>query len=211
MSGPPTDIEASELWTLLESMPRPSEAVDFPRKLPGTNEPVGQIRIWVLTQQEQIACAAEADRAVKSILKEKQQAGEENLAYRDAYQNEVTVQVLWRACRDVANVEKPAFPSPKHIRKLTVDEISVLARHYLQTQTRLGPIVAWLTAEEEKAWIERLAVGGSAIPLGLLSPGAQEALMLSMASQLHASWMAMSSAGSQQDEPSTATNDGAAS
>ena len=210
-NGPPADVPASELWTLLEQMPRPSEVVDFPRKMPGSDEAVGQLRIWVLTQQEQMACAVEAERFSKGLLKEKQGAGEENIGYADLYKNEVTVQVLARACRDMNDVERPAFPSSKKLRQLSVDEIGVLARHYLQVQAKLGPIVAYMTPEEEKAWIARLAEAGSVLPLGSVSRDQLEALMLFSACQLHAYWMATSSAGSQDAASSndTATSDDA--
>ena len=197
-NGPPTDVSASELWTLLEQMPRPSAVVDFPRKLPGSDEAVGQIRIWVLTQQEQMACAVEAERFAKRMIEAKQIAGEENTGYQDLYKNEVTVQVLLRACRKVSDVNQAAFPNSEAVRKkLTVDEVGVLARHYIQTQAKLGPIISYMTAEEERAYIARLAEAGDTFPLGLLSPEERDRLMLSMACQLVNYWTDTSSVGSE--------------
>ncbi len=194
--GPPTDVSASELWTALMATPRPFEVVDFPRVDPITKEPVGQLAIWVLTQEEQIAASAEADRVAKQLLKDPQREGEANLGYANIYGNEASVQVLYRACRDAKNVMRPAFPSASMLRKfLSVDEISVLAVLYMQVQSTLGPIVASMTADEEKLWIGRLADAGDVFPTAALSLREMEALLLSSAKQLVSFWTATSSAG----------------
>lgn len=197
MAGPPTDVSASELWTALTQIPRPWRLVDFPRVDPFTKEPVGQLAIWVLTQEEQIAASAEADQVAKKILKDPQRQGEANVGYENIYNNEATVQVLYRACRDAKDIKRPAFPSASLLRKhLSVDEISVLAVHYMQVQVAVGPIVAAMSPEEEKAWIGRLAEAGDVFPTGQLSQRQLEALLLSMAFQLVSFWTGTSSSGS---------------
>ena len=195
--GPPKDVAPSELWTALTNIPRPWKVVDFPRVDPITGDPIGQVAIWVLTQEEQIAASAEADQVAKRICKDAQKNGEANLGYEIVYGNEATVQVLYRACRDVKDLSRPAFPSASLLRKqLSVDEISVLAIHYMQVQGTIGPIIASMTAEEEKLWIGRLAEAGDVFPTGLLSSREQERLLLSMASQLVSFWTGTSSPGS---------------
>ncbi len=197
MSGPPKDVSPSELWTALMATPRPWKVVDFPRVDPFTKEPVGQLAIWVLTQEEQIAASAEADRVSKQLLKDPQREGDANIGYTNIYGNEATVQVLYRACRDAKDVTRPAFPSASVLRKhLSVDEISVLAVLYMQVQASLGPIVASMTADEEKLWIGRLADAGDVFPTAVLSLREMEALLLSSAKQLVSFWTATSSAGS---------------
>lgn len=197
MSGPPTDLNPSELWMALTKIPRPWEVVDFPRVDPITKAPIGQLAIWVLTQEEQIAACAEADRVAKQLLKDPQRQGEANIGYENLYYNESTVQVLYRACRDVKDVKRPAFPSASMLRKqFSVDEISALAVLYLQVQGSIGPVVATMSAEEEKAWIGRLAEAGNVFPTSLLSPREQERLLLSMALQLVSFWTATPSPGS---------------
>ena len=197
MNAPPKDVSASELWTALTQIPRPWKVVDFPRVDPMTKETVGQIAIWVLTQEEQIAASAEADQVAKKVLKDPQRQGEANIGYENVYNNEATIQVLYRACRDVKDVSRPAFPSASMLRKhMSVDEISVLAVHYMQVQSAVGPIVASMSPEEERAWIGRLADAGDTFPIALLSPREQEALLLSMASQLVSFWTATPSPGS---------------
>lgn len=196
-SGPPKDLSASELWAALTQIPRPWKVVDFPRVDPFTKESVGKLAIWVLTQEEQIAASAEADQVAKKILKDPQRTGESNVGYENIYNNESTVQVLYRACRDVKDVTRPAFPSASLLRKnLSTDEISVLAVHYLQVQAEVGPIVAAMTPDAEKLWIGRLAEAGDIFPTGLLSLREQERLLLSMASQLVSFWTDTSSPGS---------------
>ncbi len=197
MAGPPKDLTPSELWVALTTTPRPFKVVDFPRVDPITKDPVGQLAIWVLTQEEQIAACAEADRVAKQLLKDPQKQGEANIGYENIYNNEATVQVLYRACRDVKDVLRPVFPSASMLRKqLSVDEISVLGLLYMQVQGSIGPIVASMTVEEEKLWITRLAEAGNVFPTALLSQREQEALLLSMASQLASFWTATPSPGS---------------
>ncbi len=204
MSSPPTDLPVSELWTALTQIPRPWKVVDFPRVDPITKEPIGQVAIWVLTQEEQIAASAEADRVAKQLLKDPQRKGEANLGYENIYNNEATVQVLYRACRDVKDITRPAFPTSSLLRKhLSIDEISVLGVLYMQVQSSIGPIVSSMTAEEEKTWIGRLAEAGNIFPTGWLSQLEQERLLLSLASQLVSFWTATSSPGSEPNSGGT--------
>lgn len=196
MPGPPENIEASELWLALTQIPRPHRIVDFPRKIPGTDETVGKVAIWPLTQEEQMACNAEADRFTKELLKDPQKKDEANLGYAHTYANETAVQVLFRACRDPNNIQRAAFPAPKMLRaQLTTDEIGVLFRHYTTTQNEIGPIVAFMTEEEMDAWLVRLGEGGSEFPLDLLTWEMRDQLLLHSASRLCSFWKATTSAG----------------
>lgn len=206
MSGPPDDIAPSELWAALMQLPRPSKDVDFPGKDPGGN-PIGKLKMVVLTQAEHMVCIAAADKVAKELIKEAKK-DEPTLAFDNLFHNAASVEVLARACRDFNDVERPAFPSPKQIRtKFTADQIGQLTRQYLQTQAELGPIVAWMTREEEDAWVAKLAEGGSVFPISFLSVEAQDRLLLSLACRLQKFLTAMSSAGSQLDESSTSSAD----
>lgn len=197
MPEPPENIDASELWLALTTLPRPYRIVDMPRYLPGSNEPVGQLAIWPLTQEEQMACNAEADRFTKELLKDPQQKDQANLGYHHTFANETAVQVLSRACRDAKNVQRPAFPSPKMLRRtLTSDEVGVLFNSYLTVQSEVGPIVAYMTKDEMDAWVRRIGEGGSLFPLDVLSSEMRDQLVRHMASSLIACWTATTSAGS---------------
>ena len=207
-NGPPADLSPSELWSALTVTPRPWKVVDFPRIDPITKEVVGQVAIWALTQEEQIAASASADSVVKKLMKDPQRSNEANLGYENVYNNEVTVQVLARACRDAKDIKRPAFPSPGQMRKaFSVDEVSVLAVLYLQVQAELGPIVANMTGDEEEAWIGRLAEAGEVFPTASLSPRLLERLLISMARRLVASSMATPSAGSPPGDGSSGAPD----
>ncbi len=200
MAGPP-DMPASELWLALTQIPRPSKRVDIPRCFPGTTTPIGEVFMHPLTQEEQMAVNAEADRFTKKLLQDPQRRDEANLGYQHTFANEVAVQILSRVCRDINDISKPAFPSPKLMRQfLTADEIGVMFQQYLTIQLELGPIVAEMSEEEMEGWVKRLAVGGSAFPFASLSWEAQQTLVLSMARRLASYLTDTSSVGSQPGE-----------
>lgn len=62
----------------------------------------------------------------------------------------------------------------------------MLFEHYMTTQRTLGPIVAEMTEGDFEDWVKKLAVGGSAYPLDLLSD-MKNVLLLGMAFRLHTS------------------------
>jgi hypothetical protein len=196
MANPPTDIPASELWLKLQEMPRPHIVVDFPRKgLDG--EPICQVGMWVLTQEEQVAAAATATKSTKNLLKELTLVqGEQSRGYEDVYGNEAAVEVLFRACRHPEDVKRPFFPNSAAVRKLSVDEVGVLMNFYYEAQAKLGPIVSYMTDDEYEIWVKRLAEGASTFPLEHLSSALRNELMLRMALHLSTFLMANSSAGS---------------
>lgn len=197
MSGPPTDIPASELWLKLAQKERPSKLVDFPRK-GEDGKPVGQLRIRILTQEEKLASASAAEKLVREHLKD---AKKDDLGYERAFADAFTVEVLFRACRDETDEKRSTFPSPKHLRQaLTTEECSMLFEHYLTVSVELGPIVVNMTDAEFESWIDRLVEGGSAFPFDLLSSDLQKILLLYMASQLRNSRTDKSSAGSPPEE-----------
>lgn len=196
-AGPPEDIDASDLWLALTTLPRPHRIVPMPRNIPGTDQPVGELAMWPLSQEEHHESNAFAEATVKGLLKESAKKDEANLGYQNLFANELAVQQLWRACRNPKNLERPAFPSPKAMRmRVTSDEIGVLYNHFLTTQVELGPIVTRLEEDEYEAWVRRLAEGGQAFPFDSLSWDLRTILVRTMASQLVAYWTVTSSAGS---------------
>lgn len=200
MSNPPTNISASQLWLKLSSQERPSKIVDFPRKGPD-GEPLGRLRIRILTQEEQMAATVAAENFVREHLKE---AKKDEIGYERLYTDAVIVEVLFRACRDEEDEKRAAFPSPKKLRQaLTTEEIGALFRHYMTVQLELGPTVSSMSEEECEAWITRLAEGGSAFPFDLLDSDFQRVLLLHMAFRLRSSPTGSGSAGSPLDEIET--------
>lgn len=189
-------LEPSALWLALTSLPRPTRKLPLPRTNPETGEPVGHVLVWPLTQEEQMAANAEADRFTKRLLKDPQKKEEANLGYHHTFTNEVAIQILWRACRNEDDAARPAFPSPDQMRAvLTTDEIGVLFAGYCTVQSEVGPIRNDMSPEETEALIFRIAEGGTAFPFDGCSWEQQRTLVLTMASQVVSCWTAMSSAG----------------
>lgn len=195
-----------DLWTKITELPRPSKIVDYPRT-DKNGKPIGQLAIVVLTQEEQMACSARAEELTRRLLKEKQitaKTDEARRGYEDIYNNACAVEILFRACKKADDIAASLFPTPDAIRaKLSADEIGVLMNMYFTVQSELGPIVAYMSDEEQDALIRRLVEGGSAFPLDLLSPEALRALTFSLASRLYASWTVTSSPGSPPESPPT--------
>lgn len=184
---PPKDVPASELFQKLQTIPRPYKVVDFPR-YDANGEPIGQIAVRVLTQEEQFQCSAAAESFTRQKLKAENGGTipgklEAQQGYEDIYNNAIAVELVFRAFRDVNDVKWPAFRTKEEIRQtLTNTEIGVLINYYQVCQQEFGPIVAHLTPEEMEAWIARLKEGASAYPLGLLSSDTKNDLLMYMAS-----------------------------
>lgn len=198
-----TDISPKDLWAQITAMPRPSQVVDFPRN--GTNgKPLGEVRLRVLTQEEQMLCAAEAERYTKKAIKDLPKGEEAQLGYQSVYQNAAAVEVLFHAARQVDDHEKSFFPSRQHLREyLTADEVGVLMVQYYTVQSKLGPIVSTMTETEVDAWIFRLGEGGSAYPLDFLSWDMLKTLAFSTACLLHKSRTGSISAGTPPENTET--------
>lgn len=191
----------SNLWQLFTAVPRPHRSVPLPRKLPGTNMPVGEVPMWPLLHGELKDSNAAAEQAMKRAFKDGQKKDDLNLGYSASFANEVAIQQLWRACRDPENLLKPAFPSPKSMSlNMTGDEVGVLYNHYLTIQSELGPIISFLSDEEFEALVLKIAEDGNSDPFDSLSWDLQRSLVVSLASQLASFWTATISAGSPPDE-----------
>lgn len=192
--GPPQHISPGELWTKLQAMPRPNREVDFPRKNE-VGDPVGKVALWVLTQEEQMICAAAAEAFAKKQVPNGQR---DDIGYATVYANASVVEILYRSCREPSDLTRPIFPSPTLIRQnLTTEECARLFESYLQTQLELGPIVAHLSPAELDAWIDRIGQGGlAASPFPLLSSEMQTLLAFTMAVLIRDLRKVMSSVGS---------------
>lgn len=205
--GPPTDVAASELFLKLSSATRPGDIVDFPRK-GADGEPLGQVRMVVLTERELVAAAIDAEKFAQKHLKTDMKLSDSSQGYLDVYRHESAVQILHRSCKRVEDdmAKLPAFPSPNEIRDvLTPDEIAVLLEEYYLVQAKYGPIVARLSREEVEAWINKIAEGGSAYPLAFLSSETKDGLLVRICSLLQTLPTDSISAGLQQDDRSQRT------
>jgi hypothetical protein len=157
----------------------------------------------VLTQEEQMAASASAEKFARDILKE---AKQEDFGYQRLFSDAVNVEILYRACRDPEDVTKPVFPGPKALRQaLTTEECGTLVAYYLTVEMELGPRILEMTDEQAEAWIDRLVEGGTSSPFSLLGSDLQQLLVLHMAYALRPgkSKTGTGSAGSPPDSEST--------
>lgn len=205
MAGPPEHIQPDELWALITKLPRPSKTVDFPRMVPDTDQPVGQVSFQILSQQDQMTACVAAEKFARDVLKEYAKKGDEGIGYENLYKNAAAIEVLYRATFSRSSMEegapRPFFPSPRDMREnLTPDEVGLLMEAYLRFQVECGPVVAYMSEEEMEAWVKRLVEGGSAFPLYRCSSEAVSELVMRMASRLYNYWTATSSPGSQPDD-----------
>ena len=202
-----SELPPNQLWAEIMAVPRPHRLVDFPRQNPVTKAPFGQVAILVLTQEEQMAASASAERFTRQLLKESPKQDDAKRGYDDIYSNAAATEILFRACKRKEDLVSPFFPSAESIRRvMSLDEVSILMNHYFTAQVEMGPIVSQISTEEIEAWIKRLGEGGSSFPLDFLSLDALKSLALSLACLLHKSSMSKSSPGSQLDEPQPSTD-----
>lgn len=201
MSGPPDNIAPDTLWTQMTQLPRPYREVDFPRKDPITGDPMGQVVMTVLTQEEQMLCSSRAEEFTRKVLKSVPKNDEARRGYDDLYDNAGACEILFLAVRRKSDPKLHFFPSVEKIRKeLTADEVGMLMLHYFTVQREVGPQVSTMSEEEVDAWVKRLTEGGSAFPLDLLSLGALRSLVLSLAKRQAISATDTTSPGSPLDE-----------
>jgi len=180
MSKPPEDISPAELFLKL-SEPRPSEVIDFPRK-DRFGDPVGKIRIQVLTMEDHNRARILAQQALKKTvagfgLEALDQRDMESPAVREVLGDLVAHEILCMACVSdkptfEATDERPAvyakvFKTPADLRRvLTADETLTLFRAYQLVQHRYGPFEATTGEDGElEAWIKRLEEGAEHFPL----------------------------------------------
>jgi hypothetical protein len=157
----PNDVDPTKLFEELIKQPRPHVDVDFPRNNQ-EGQPLAMLKMVVLTQAETDAALASAEAHTKKILGENMpKKGEASTAYEVVFNNQKTIDVLFRACKNFDDPSKPFFPTRQAILSLTSDEIAVLANHYFTVQVQLGPVIAAMTTEEMQEYIKRIAEGGS--------------------------------------------------
>lgn len=201
-NGPPETVSPSELWLRITATPRPFKVVPFPRTNPD-GDPLGEVAIWVLSQGENEAAQADAGKYVREKLFAKGEQVQSDHAYSEVYNNELAVQLLFRACRRPDKLTLPVFPGASDLRSsLSLDEVSVLYNAYFLVRRELGPIVSEMSEPEMEAWISKLEKGGAvAGGLHFLSLGALTDLVCFGASRIASLEKAISSAGSPPAEP----------
>lgn len=170
MAGPPDDVSPSELFRAL-CEPGPSEVIEFPRRK-ANGEPIGSVRIQVLTQEDHDRARTFAHRGMK-------QQGFDKDDLKDATIQEITGDAIARellamACLTVSGPDDETgtpmlgrvFRNAADLKKLRPDEIAFLFSAYLLVQAKYGPFEKIIGSPEDlNAWIKRLKEGGSEFPL----------------------------------------------
>ena len=164
--------EGNDLWAAIVAQGRPHKVVPFPRKKPGTDEPIGEIAMVVLTVDEVTAAASAADRrAEKLFAKNNEKADKASSAYRDVYNNFACAETLYRACKLATDPSKPFFTVPDHITQyLHTDETAMLFQSYLHVQAELSPMYGDHELDVD-AWLDRIERAGNLHPLDSCSWG----------------------------------------
>jgi hypothetical protein len=193
VNGPPEHVEASELVSMLTTLPRPNQIVPYPRKLPGSAQPISHLGIVAAYIQDKIHAQAAAHRYALEILADPKKALEEKrtklsedeiqtLGYAGVFKNACAIELLFRVCKlakrkpgipsgevgpndyELKEPLEPAFPGARWMREhCTDDEIGVLTATFLRVQREIGPIVAMLSDAEADLWLEKLIAGGVAL------------------------------------------------
>lgn len=184
---PPKDVSPSDLFAKLLERPRPHKVVDFPR-WDDEGNPIAQVAIWVMTQEEQIACASAAEQRTREMLKRSggdiPKSDESRRGYDDVYSNLAANEILSRVCRDPNDLKKPFFPNAAAVMKLTADEVGVLMDEFNHVQATCGPIISYLTDDEFEAWVSVLAEGAGRFPFARCSLAVKTELLERMAKEL---------------------------
>ena len=203
--GPPKDVAPTTLWDRLVKAERPRRNIPFPRKgLDG--QPVGTLDIVILFQSEILHCTAVAEGYAREMLKNQNSPGTSQ-GYYDIFQQARVCELLWKACKDDQNPERPDMPAfglsaAEVPKRLTSDEIAVLFQAYQDWQTESGPIIADMSVEEMDAWIDRLKEAGTRLPLAALSSEARTDLLMHSIARLAKCETGNTSSGAQRESSS---------
>lgn len=196
-------LSPEEVLAELLSSERPHRLVPFPRINPKTGEPYCQIAMVGLTSEEAYAASVAASKAAKKHMGEAMpREGESTMAFDEVLNNQRAYEVLVRACRVPGDLKKPFFKTTAQIAQLfTNDEVAIMFKHYLDVQTELSPILEFLDADEQEAWVKKLTKAGEQAPflLNSLTSVAMKGLLISLALRLSSSQEDSESSGTQQE------------
>lgn len=185
-NGPPANLDPSDLWSQITTLPRAHRVVPFPRNN-RDGLPVGMVALVVLEGDEINASNINAEKHAreqyKKIVGQYPKSDETSIAYEEIFKSRASREILFRSCKSAHECEpddrgvclvdhekfKPFFPTQEAIGKLTIDEQSILMNHYARTQVEVGPIASLMSKQEMDAWLEKLGASGDASPLASFS------------------------------------------
>lgn len=188
--NPPENMSGADLWSQITARPRPHKIIPLPIFLDENGNSQGNVAVVVLTQTEVMAANAAAHEATvrhfKTLNTVVPRKGEATESFDTFLNEQLTLEMLFRAYKDPNDLNKSFFTDKSHIGKhLLQDECAVLLNYYLGIRSEMSPVVTIMSEEEVELWIEILTEGGEATgPLGSLSLGSLKTLLLYMANQL---------------------------
>lgn len=198
------------LFTKLSQEPRPSMVVPFPMKVNG-EEP--EIQIIVLTAMEVTKAKADAERRARKALldtngkpipqavnPDPNKKGSGSVGYDELYNDFLTMNILFEACRHKDDIQKRVFPSPDSlVQFLSVDQIGVLCNHYYTVQLDRGPILLNIPEDKLEDELQKIIEAAQTNPSFFLNSYALETLKALLKYSVNKiSQMEKSSSGSQE-------------
>ena len=163
-------MSEENLFARLTQLPRPHMVVPFPMP-DGTEE---EIIMRVLTAMEMSQCKSDAERRSKQSLSSKGsdpndvvqsvviREGEASEGYKELYRDFLTYNILFRACRNKDNIDKPVFPTLTDVAKhLGVDEAGILINHYYTTQLNKGLVIVNMTKDDMETNLKKIIDAGT--------------------------------------------------
>lgn len=189
---PPVDEAPSELFSKLMEMPRPSEVVDFPR-LDANGEPLGRVRIQILTSAEHDKARELAQSSMKARgISREDMTGP---ALKEVLGDAIAKELIAMACvteKDFGGAGKVTygriFRNATDVGALSADELLLLFNAYQLTQHKYGPFERNLEPGDIDAWIQRIGEGAAEFPLLSLALPQLVQLTLSLGERLYSSF-----------------------
>lgn len=143
-------------WEMLQSTPTPSCVVEYPRKEPIKGQSFGQVRVRLLTQEQQHLAQIFAAQFTNEDLEHLHITS--GTAWDELYQSYLNLEIVQRACfsEEVYQSKgeyKLMFPPVKLMKmKMTDDELSYLVKSYLTLQQTKGAIRDIIKGEDLRFW-----------------------------------------------------------
>lgn len=176
------------------------EIVEFPRKN-NEGEPLCDLALVLLSNAEDTAVIFSAQKEMKKYT----DLEPNTESYNEILNHHKAIELLFKVCRNSNDLKAAFFPDKKAISSvLTTDEISILINHYMHLKAKSSVIVADMTEEAMKIYIDRLKEGGSSAGnfLSSFTWVALTDLLMYMAKELHNLQTVKSSSTTQQNNGS---------
>jgi len=162
-NGPPKEVDPTDLWLRMSSLPRPTGA---PTTIRARGADIGTVRFWVLSDLEVKRVQSEARRTVEA------DAAPGSVAFAEMHSAILAAHIIALAARRDGAIEAPAFQSADTVASsFTTDELQAQCNKYLAFRSTAGPSLSELTPAEMDAWVDKLAEGAQRLALNAVQWG----------------------------------------